>query len=116
MKRILMLFVVLTFATGCARSRQIRQCMVDADRIISEVQEHRAVYGSSGQFATPLGQRRTFDLMDRDERMISCIASDPANRPHYREALDMDDTVKSDRFTQFLLDTDQMQDFGRWEH
>jgi hypothetical protein len=47
--------------------------------------------------------------------MISCIANDPANRLHYRKALDMNDGVKSDRFLRYLLDTQQMQDFGRWE-
>jgi hypothetical protein len=46
--------------------------------------------------------------------MISCIASDPANRSHYRQALDLDDTVKSDRFLRYLLNTGQMQNFGRW--
>jgi hypothetical protein len=47
--------------------------------------------------------------------MISCIASDPANRTHYRAALDADDTVKSYRFLQYMLETEQMQNFGRWE-
>jgi hypothetical protein len=115
MQRILTLVVLLVIGTGCTRPKQITQCMVDADRIISEVQEHRAVFGAAGQYATPVGQRRTVDLLDRDGKMISCIASDPANRQHYREALDMDDTVKSDRFLQYLLDTRQMQDFGQWE-
>jgi hypothetical protein len=109
------LIALLVLGTGCTRTKQVSKCMTEADRIISEVQEHRAVYGAAGQFATPLGQRRTYDLLDRDERMISCIVSDPANRPHYREALDLDDTVKSDRFSQFLLDTKQIEDFGRWE-
>ena len=89
--------------------------MTDADRIIDDVSEHRAVYGPSGQFGTPLGQRPTRDLFDRDKEMISCIASDPENLPHYRQALDMDDTVESDRFLRYLLDTQQMHDFGQWE-
>src|ERR1700726_37620 len=115
MQRILALVVLLVIGTGCTRPKQITQCMVDADRIVDEVSEHRAVYGARGQYATPIGQRRTFDLMDRDEEMISCIANDPANRAHYREALDLDDTVKSDRFLRYLLDRKQMQDFGQWE-
>jgi len=98
---------------GCTRPKQITQCMMDADRIIDEVQEHRAVYGPSGQFGTPLGQHSTSELFDRDKEMISCIANDPENRSHYRQALDMDDGVKSDRFLRYLLDTEQMQDFGR---
>jgi hypothetical protein len=66
MKRILVLIALLALGTGCTRTRPISKCMTDADRIISEVQEHRAVYGAAGQFATPIGQRRTVDLMDRD--------------------------------------------------
>jgi hypothetical protein len=42
--------------------------MADADRIIDEVQEHHAVYGAAGQFGTPIGQRRTVDLMDRTKK------------------------------------------------
>jgi hypothetical protein len=116
MQRILALVVLLVIGTGCTRPKQITQCMLDADRIISEVQEHRAVYGASGQFGTPLGQRPFAQLLDRDQEMISCIASDPANRSHYREALDLDDTVKTYRYMQFLNETEQMQNFGRWEH
>jgi hypothetical protein len=115
MQRILTLVVLLVIGTGCTRPKQFSKCITDADRIISEVQEHRAVYGAAGQYATPVGQRRTVDLLDRDEEMISCIASDPANRQHYREALDLDDTVKSDRFLRYLLDRKLMQDFGQWE-
>jgi hypothetical protein len=114
-KHILALVVVLMLGAGCTRTGTVNQCMADANRIIDEVQEHRAVYGPSGQFGTPLGQRSTSELFDRDKEMISCIASDPANRSHYRQALDMDDTVKSDRFLRYLLDTEQMQNFGRWE-
>jgi hypothetical protein len=115
MKRILAVVALLMIGTGCTRTRPVSKCMSEADRIISEVQEHRGVYGAAGQYGTPLGQRRTFDLMDRDEEMISCIASDPANRLRYREALDADDTVKTYRFLQYMLETEQMQDFGRWE-
>jgi hypothetical protein len=50
MNRILMLFVVLMLGTGCSRTAPVSKCMTNADRIISEVQEHRVVYGSSGQF------------------------------------------------------------------
>jgi hypothetical protein len=115
MKRILALVVLLVIGTGCTRPKQITQCMVDADGIISEVEQHRAVYGEGGQFATPLGQRSISNLFDRDKEMISCIASDPANRPYYRQALDMDDVEKSYRFLQYLLDTQQMPEFARWE-
>jgi hypothetical protein len=116
MKRILVLVALLVLGTGCTRPpKQISKCVTDADRTIDEVQEHRAVYGPSGQFATPLGQRSISELFDRDQEMISCIASDPANRLHYRQALDMNDGVKSDRFLRYLLDTSQMRDFGRWE-
>jgi hypothetical protein len=113
--KLTLILLVCAVTVGCTRPKQVTQCMLDADRIVDEVSEHRAVYGARGQYATPVGQRRTVDLLDRDGKMISCIASDPANRQHYREALDMDDTVKSDRFLQYLLDTRQMQDFGQWE-
>ncbi|MGC2197514.1 MAG: hypothetical protein WA628_22770 [Terriglobales bacterium] len=113
--KLTVILLVCVVRVGCTRPKPFSKCMADADQIISEVQEHRIVYGPSGQFGTPLGQRSTSELFDRDEEMISCIASDPENRPHYREALDMDDTVKSDRFLQYLLDTKQMQNFGRWE-
>jgi hypothetical protein len=115
MQRILALVVLLVIGTGCTRPKQFSKCITDADRIVSEVQEHRRVFGSSGQFGTPLGHRATSELLDRDQEMISCIASDPANRANYREALDLDDTVKSDRFLQYLLDRKLMQDFGQWE-
>jgi hypothetical protein len=116
MKRILTLIVLLVIGTGCTRPpKQMSKCITDADQIISEVNEHRAAFGASGQFGTPIGQRPLGELLDRDQEMISCIASDPANRSHYRQALDMDDGVKSDRFLRYLLDTEQMQDFGRWE-
>lgn len=115
MKRILVLVALLTLGTGCTRPKQITRCMVDADRIVSEVNTHRRVFGSSGQFGTFLGQRSTSELLDRDQEMISCIANDPANRSHYRESLDLDDTVKSDRFLRYLLDRKLMQDFGQWE-
>ena len=29
---------------------------------------------------------------------------------------DLDDTVKTYRYMQFLNETEQMQNFGRWEH
>ena len=116
MKHLLVLIAVLMLGTGCTRPpKQMSKCMTDADQIISEVNEHRAVFGASGQFGTPIGQRPLAELLDRDQEMISCIAFDPANRTHYREALDMDDGVKSDRFLRYLLDTEHMQDFGRWE-
>jgi hypothetical protein len=115
MKRILMLFVVLMLGTGCSRTAPVSKCMTNADWIMSEVQEHRVVYGSSGQFGTPLGQRSISELFDRDQEMISCTANEPANRLHYRQALDMEDGVKSDRFLRHLLDTERMEDFGRWE-
>jgi hypothetical protein len=51
-KRILVL-IVLMVGTGCSRTAPVSKCMTDADRIISEVNEHRVVYGPSGQFATP---------------------------------------------------------------
>ena len=115
MKYTLAVIVALLLGTGCTRPKQISKCMVDADTILDEVQEHRAIYGQGGQFATPLGQRSISELFDRDQEMISCIASDPANRSHYREALDADDVVKSYRFLQYMLDTEQMQDFRQWE-
>jgi hypothetical protein len=110
-----LILLVCSVTIGCSSVKPVSKCMTDADRIIDEAQEHRAVYGEAGQFATPLGQRRTFDLMDRDQEMISCIASDPANRSHYREALDADDVEKGYRFLQYLLDTQQMPEFARWE-
>jgi len=113
--KLTVILLVCAVTVGCTRPKQFGKCMTDADRIVSEVQEHRAVYGASGQFGTPLGQRPFAQLLDRDQEMISCIASDPANRSHYRKALDMDDTVKSDRFLQYLLDRKLMQDFGQWE-
>jgi hypothetical protein len=113
--KLTLILLVCAVTVGCTRSKPVSKCMTDADRIIDEVQEHRAVYGPSGQFGTPLGQRSTSELLDRDEQMIACIASDPENRSHYRQALDMNDTVKSDRFLRFLLDTEQMQKFGEWE-
>src|ERR1700741_1180859 len=117
MQRILTLVVLLVIGTGCTRPpKQISKCLLDADRIISEGQEHPAVYGASGQYAPPLGQRPFAQLLDRDLEMISCIASDPANSPHYREALDLDDSVKTYRYMQFLNETEQMENFGRWEH
>ena len=60
---------------------------------------------------TPLGQRPTSELFDRDQVMISCIGSDPANRKHYREALDLDDTVRTYRYMQYLNETEKTQDF-----
>lgn len=115
-KRILALIALFVLGTGCTRTTSVSKCMTEADWIISEVQEHRGVYDAAGQFGTPLGQRPLAQLLDRDQEMISCIASDPANLPHYREALDLDDTVKTYRYMQFLNETEQMQDFGRWEH
>jgi hypothetical protein len=113
--KLTVMLLVCAVTVGCTRTKPVSKCMADADQIISEVNEHRIVYGTSGQFATPLGQRRPFDLMDRDVEMISCIASDPVNRSHYREALDADDTVKTYRFLQYLIESQQMPEFARWE-
>jgi hypothetical protein len=113
--KLTVILLVCAVTVGCTRTKPVSKCMTDADRIISEVNEHRIVYGPSGQFATPLGQRSISELFDRDQEMISCIANDPANRLHYRQALDMNDGVKSDRFLRYLLDTRQMQEFSRWE-
>jgi hypothetical protein len=115
MKQMFVLGVVFAFGTGCSHTSVAGKCKTEADQIVSEVKEHRSVYSSLGQFATPLGQRSTSELLARDQEMISCISKDPANRSQYRQALDMDDTVKSDRFTRYLLDSDQMQWFGQWE-
>ena len=114
MKLTLILLVCLV-TIGCSSVKPVSKCMKDADGIVDEVQEHRAVYGEGGQFATPLGQRSISNLFDRDQEMISCIASDPANRLHYRAALDADDVEKSYRFLQFMLETEQMPEFARWE-
>jgi|HubBroStandDraft_6_1064221.scaffolds.fasta_scaffold119080_1 hypothetical protein len=115
MKCALAVILALLLGIGCTRPKQISKCMKDAEGIVDEVQEHRAVYGEGGQFATPLGQRSISNLFDRDQEMISSMASDAANRSHYREALDADDVVKSYRFLQFMLETEQMPEFARWE-
>jgi hypothetical protein len=112
--KLTVILLICAVGVGCAHTTA-NKCTVDANRIIDEVQEHRIVYGAAGQFATPLGQRPTAQLFDRDQEMISCIASDPANRSHYRQAMDLDDSVKVGRFMQYMLETEQMQDFGHWE-
>jgi hypothetical protein len=47
--------------------------------------------------------------------MISGLASDPADQAHYRAALDADDTVKTYRFLQYMIESKQMPEFARWE-
>ncbi|MFY9560289.1 MAG: hypothetical protein WAQ52_08665 [Terriglobales bacterium] len=115
MKRtIVLLTVVLIVGTGCSsRTSAADKCVADARAFVAEVDEHRAE--DRLMFESTLGQRPTRDLLDRDDEMISCIAHDPEHRAYYREALDKNDSLESDRFMRYLLDTQQMRDFGQWE-
>lgn len=115
MRWLIALAVVLGVGTGCTRKNTSNKCLADARQFISEVYEHRSAVDDSGQFGTALGQLPTTKLLDRDSEMISCIATDADHRAYYREVLDKDDSVKSERFLRYLLDTEQIQDFGRWE-
>jgi hypothetical protein len=109
-------FVVLALGTGCSTHTSVAdKCMTDARQFISEVNEHRSTYNDSGMFATALGQRATGEMFNRDDEMIGCIANDAAHRVYYREALDKNESVEVDRFMRYLLDTQQMRDFGEWE-
>jgi len=110
----LALIALLVLGTGCTRP-SVSKCRADAGQFISEVNEHRKTFDTRGQFATALGQVPTTELLDRDSEMISCIASDPRHKERYREALDMNDSVESERYVRFLLDTEQMPAFTEWE-
>jgi hypothetical protein len=114
-KRNLVLMALLVLGTGCTRTSTAEKCLSDAREFISAVNEHQNAHTDSGQFGTALGQVPTSELLDRDKEMISCIVHDPKHRADYQETLDKNDSVTSDRFLRFLLETKQMQDFTRWE-
>jgi hypothetical protein len=113
--KLIVILLVCGVGIGCTRAGTADKCKSDAREFISEVNEHQSSHTQSGQFGTALGQFPTSELLDRDKEMISCIVSDPEHRAKYQEALDKNDSVTSDRFLRFLVETKQMQDFTRWE-
>jgi hypothetical protein len=114
-RTIYLLFGILVLWTGCARTPVGEQCMADAERFIADVEKQRNTFDETGMFGTALGQLSTRELLSRNEELVGCTASDPGHHALYREALDNNDSVESDRFLKYLNDTQQTQDFARWE-
>ena len=105
---------VLLLGTGCGSTEAVKQCRADAQRFADENASFEAEYDS--QFgATKVGQLSTGDLLGRDQELMGCIQADPHNGAQYRAVLYRNGFIEGGRFQKFLLDSEQMSDFGQWE-
>jgi hypothetical protein len=105
---------VLMLCTGCTQSTAAKTCRADAQRFADENASFEAEYDT--QFgATTVGQLSINDFLDRDKELMDCIQTDPHNQAQYRAVLYRNGFIEGNRFSKFMLDTQQLQDFAAWE-
>jgi hypothetical protein len=117
---VLILFACLAVVGGglvwaCKpESDAVKTCRADAQAFSEEIASYDAEFDSFFG-ATTLAQRSTSNLSDRDEEIIGCVSTDPANGDEYRLLLYRNESVEANRFLRFVLDTKQAGDFAEWE-
>jgi len=120
MKRTLILTVVVTLAAcvlmgmGRTKSNAVKVCRADAQRFGEENASYEAEYDSL-YGATTLVQRPIRELLDRDDELMSCIATDPSQSEQYKAVLYRKGFVEGNRFFAYMLDKKEFEDFRDWE-
>lgn len=105
----------LLLCLGCGQTEAVKQCRSDLQTITQELDsynsEYTTLYGPNALAQSPIE-----DVMSREEKLSVCyLDTDPSHKEQYKEQIYRLSFVASGRFTKFIGDTQQRENFAAWE-